>query len=193
MTPPPTVLSLHQAIIDRGADGVFHIRGANNVCVKREFNGKDNTDEKKDEKIAASHRAAISNSNRVMEQLWKRNAELEKMVDEMKAEASEKLEKLEADLVGQQTENEQLRCVSNKYLSMLSDGFTEHKTHLSAEHVESIEQENLKLLERISFLEEEVQTSNKEKDSLLATMHLLQEELLVSEQQRYQNPQSPNQ
>lgn len=185
MTPPPTVLSLHQSIVDRGADGVFHVRGANNIPVKIGAN-EDKTDKVEEKTPAASHSAAISNSNRIIEQLWRRNLELEKNMEETKNEASQKLEQLQAELVCLQTENEQLKHVSEKYFS-LSD---------RVEHVESIESENLKLLERISYLEEEVQTSNKEKDSLLATMHLLQEELLVSEQQRsviQQQMPSPNQ
>ena len=155
---------------------------------------EDKTD-KVEEKMSASQSAAISNSNRIIEQLWRRNTELEKNAEEMKTEASQKLEQLQAELVCLQTENEQLKCESEKYALML-DHAGETRTHLSVEHVESIEQENLKLLERISYLEEEVQTSNKEKDSLLATMHLLQEELLASEQQRsviQQQMPSPNQ
>lgn len=44
-----------------------------------------------------------------------------------------------------------------------------------------LESENVKLLDRVMQLEVQLDTSNKEKESLVATLQFLQEELLQSE------------
>lgn len=49
---------------------------------------------------------------------------------------------------------------------------------------QSLQEENNNLIERISYLEDELKNSTKEKDSLVATLRLLQEELLRSESKR---------
>ena len=50
-----------------------------------------------------------------------------------------------------------------------------------------LEAENVKLQDRVMQLEDQLNTSNEEKDSLISTLQFLQEELLQSERRSRSN------
>ncbi|XP_014780319.1 bridge-like lipid transfer protein family member 3A isoform X2 [Octopus bimaculoides] len=191
---PPTVISLHRSIIDRGGDGVFHIRGARESeyykrISKSSLITKNSSGEDQNTLEAALY-GSVSTSSRIIEQLHNENEELVS-VNRKQAETLENYTMLMAEVASLKDENQKLKESLDEKVSQIQDS----NQNFSSEHITSLETENLKLLQKITYLEEEIQTSVKEKDSLLATMHLLQEELLSSEQQRtsFQHLQSPNQ
>ncbi|GAB1600654.1 UHRF1-binding protein 1-like isoform X2 [Argonauta hians] len=190
---PPTVISLHQSIIDRGNDGVFHIRGARRSEYHKKISkssvvSSDFLTDVPPEAAAALY-GSVSSSNRIIEQLYDQNERLQ-ATNTTQAKTLEDYSRLAAEVESLKDENQKLRDSLEEKSSQIQDS----NQNFASINLESLETENLKLLQRITYLEEEVQTSVKEKDSLLATMHLLQEELLSSEQQRtnFQNLHSPN-
>lgn len=150
---------------------------------------KDSSGEDQNTQEAALY-GSVSTSSRIIEQLHNKNEELVS-VNRTQAKTLENYTKLMAEVASLKDENQKLKESLDEKVSQIQDS----NQNFSSEHITSLETENLKLLQRITYLEEEIQTSVKEKDSLLATMHLLQEELLSSEQQRtgFQHLQSPNQ
>lgn len=121
----------------------------------------------------------ISEENRnlkiSLEEMSFKKLKLEEKVDSISLEFSTKCNIL-------QEENKSLEDQLTK-MSQL----TNSKIELG---ISSIENENLKLQEKVLGLEEEVKSLSQEKDSLISTLKLMQDELMQSERLHHQRTSS---
>lgn len=97
----------------------------------------------------------------------------------------EKLRKENDQLVDLQDENKKLREKLKSFA--LSSGQSLDDMEDLRKVNADLESENITLMERVVALQEELDESKKEKESLLSTLQLMQEELIASEQYRQRN------
>lgn len=117
--------------------------------------------------------------------LQSENSELKKSLNEIKQSKKKQEEKIEnllqsVHLMSElRTENKRLHEQLCKFTNMSNgDIYSGQKKNDS----DTVEHENLKLQQKIATLEDDFHLAVKEKESLIATLKLLQDELFASEQ-----------
>lgn len=121
------------------------------------------------------------NIDQKLKTISEENRNLKILLDEMslqKLKLQEKVDAISMELTTKcdtlQEENKSLE----EHLTKMSQ-LTNSKIEMG---ISGIENENLKLQERVMSLEDEVKHVNQEKESLISTLKLMQDELMQSEQ-----------
>lgn len=116
------------------------------------------------------------------------NSQLKKSLSEIKQSKKKQDDKIEnlmqsvrlvSDL---RTENKRLQEQLKKFTIMSNGDVCQYDTEQKKTNSEVMENENLKLQQRLATLEDDFHLAVKEKESLIATLKLLQDELFASEQ-----------
>lgn len=110
-----------------------------------------------------------------LEEMKLQNLKLNEKLNSASVEAASKISTLQEE---NNLLKEQLTKMSQLTNSKIEMGISE------------IEQENLKLQERILGLEEDLKTASEEKESLISTLKLMQDELFQSERKHHQRTSS---
>ncbi|VDI54147.1 Hypothetical predicted protein [Mytilus galloprovincialis] len=174
--PPATELMISRLKITRGQDGVLHLKGQ----TKGENNMEEAAKRTEDAEVERNNHAD-DNIDQKLKTISEENRNLKILLDEMslqKLKLQEKVDAISMELTTKcdtlQEENKSLE----EHLTKMSQ-LTNSKIEMG---ISGIENENLKLQERVMSLEDEVKHINQEKESLISTLKLMQDELMQSEQ-----------
>ncbi|XP_069133817.1 bridge-like lipid transfer protein family member 3B [Argopecten irradians] len=168
---PPVECMIHNLAISRGYDGVFHL------TAESVFPSAPEVKETEEEQNVEEEKQATSAN----QSLFQENQRLQKSLEEMSNLLQKEKQlnrKVNQDNANLQKEKENLQSKLNKTL-LPSNGTNESEVHANA-----VIAENLKLQHKVISQEDEINTLIKEKNSLLDTLKLLQDELLESESRR---------
>ncbi|KAL5007583.1 hypothetical protein ScPMuIL_016389, partial [Solemya velum] len=198
--PIPINLVIQRLIVTLGEDGVFHINGdvPSIPSHTKDFMAASIDTLQPDMVVAPSttpsQETSTSSINSSMSPATKlstlqlENSELKKSLNEIKQSKKKQDDKIEnlmqsvrlvSDL---RTENKRLQEQLKKFTSMSNGDVCQYDTEQKKTNSEVMENENLKLQQRLATLEDDFHLAVKEKESLIATLKLLQDELFASEQ-----------
>ncbi|XP_060070789.1 bridge-like lipid transfer protein family member 3B [Ylistrum balloti] len=173
---PPVECMVHKLAISRGYDGIFHLTAESVLSDSSKLPGQEKVEEKKEEMSEEEKQEPLSHEALLLE-----NQQLKKSLEEMSSllQSQKQLNrKIQHDMECIQKEKENLQSKLNK--TMLPN----NGTNDSEIHANTVITENLKLQHKMVCQEDEIHTLTKEKNSLLDTLKLLQDELLESESRR---------
>ncbi|OWF43212.1 UHRF1-binding protein 1-like isoform X2 [Mizuhopecten yessoensis] len=170
---PPMECMVHKLAISRGYDGIFHLTAESVLSSgpeTKELSGQQTEDKEEGRPSSPSHQSLLLEN----QQLKKSLQEMSNLLQSQK----QLNRKVQQDMESIQKENENLQSKLYK-ISLPSNGTNDSEIHANA-----VIAENLKLQQKIIVQEDEISTLTKEKDSLLDTLKLLQDELFQSESRR---------
>ncbi|XP_070199666.1 bridge-like lipid transfer protein family member 3B [Littorina saxatilis] len=192
---PPMNCNIDELYIQRGLDGIYHITSGKSNRSSRE--GSQCAEDTDTMEARAPQTPSSTSSFPLLTQTQAENAQLRRQCDELNRANKFYEEQIlllrdkmrELELAANQTRAESPSAQRRKSRSHSISSIT--KNHVAASPgrtlneagvgASGLESENVKLLDRVMQLEVQLDTSNKEKESLVATLQFLQEELLQSE------------
>ena len=181
-------MDLVNLFLHRYSDGVFHIQAQT-----KKSSGLDKivyqTDKSKNEltDLKQVNNESTTKENRLTF-LESQNKQLRELLDKLDSYSQEQDTRLEMLQEIQQKydrveEENKVLCDQLELFRNGNERTVDKLDYKSVNH--ELETENSKLMERIVTLEDELETVKKEKDSLISTLKLLQDELMASEQYRH--------
>ncbi|XP_060600792.1 bridge-like lipid transfer protein family member 3B isoform X2 [Ruditapes philippinarum] len=193
----PVNLNIHHMFIQRHDDGVFHMTTDSKQRLQDTGSDMSKSETAKQHADAnlADNKLDFSNLPADIEKnvykLISQNEQLKILCEKLDNHSQkqdtelEKLKKENERLVDLEDENKKLR-EKLKSFAMSSGPSLDEMEDLRKVNAD-LESENATMMERVVTLQEELDDAKREKESLLSTLQLMQEELIASEQYRQRN------